>query len=80
MARRIIKGIHGKHLDNVDAYADVESAEYKNMIGLMQKELNVTSLRFQGLEDMISATGLPEENLCTYCWTGKETCKEKKCK
>ena len=74
-ARRIIKGIHGKHIDTVDAYIDVESGEYKKMIGLMEKELNVTSLRFQRLDDMLSATGLPKESLCTYCWTGKETAK-----
>ncbi len=79
IARRIIKGIHGKHIDNVDAYTDTESGEYKQMIGLMEKELNVTSLRFQGLDDMISATGLPAKSLCTYCWTGKETCKQGKC-
>jgi amidophosphoribosyltransferase len=80
IARRVIKGIHGKHTDNVDAYIDTESSEYKKMLGLMEKELNVTSLRFQGLDDMISATGLSEENLCTYCWTGKETCGQNKCK
>ncbi len=79
MARRIIKGKYGKHIDNVDAYIDIESAEYKKMNELMEKELNVTSLRFQRLDDMISVTGLPEKDLCTYCWTGKETCGKKKC-
>jgi amidophosphoribosyltransferase len=42
------------------------------MIKEMEKDLNATSLKYQRLEDMIKATGLGEENLCTYCWTGKE--------
>jgi amidophosphoribosyltransferase len=71
-ARRIIKDIHGKHIDNIDSYIDTESSDYKKMLALMEKELNATTLRYQRLDDMLSATGLPEGSLCTYCWTGKE--------
>jgi amidophosphoribosyltransferase len=69
-ARRILKGFHGKHTENVDPYLDIDSKEYKRMIEAMERDLNVTSLRFQRLEDMIAATNLPADNLCTYCWTG----------
>ena len=31
----------------------------------------MTTLRFQGLEDMVKAIGLPREKLCLYCWTGR---------
>ena len=48
------------------------SVKYAKMIKEMEKDLNATSLKYQRLEDMLKATGLPEENLCTYCWTGKE--------
>ncbi|MCK4755997.1 amidophosphoribosyltransferase [candidate division WOR-3 bacterium] len=72
-ARRILKRMHGgKHIKNVDPYLDPDSKEYKKMKKLMEKDLNVTSLRYQRLEDMLGATGLPEQSLCTYCWTGKE--------
>ena len=27
---------------------------------------------YQKLEDLVDAIGLPKENLCTYCWDGKE--------
>ena len=70
--RRIIKGIHGKHIKNIEPYLEPESKQYKKMLKEMEKDLNVTSLRYQRLEDMISAIGLPRENLCTYCWTGEE--------
>jgi amidophosphoribosyltransferase len=71
-ARRIIKRMHGKHIKNVAPYLDTDSKQYKRMRKLMEKDLNVTSLRFQRLEDMLEATGLPKKNFCTYCWTGKE--------
>lgn len=72
-ARRILKQFHGKHIENVEAYLNLQSKEYKEMIKAMEKDLNVTSLRYQKLEDMLTTTSLPAESLCTYCWTGKTT-------
>jgi amidophosphoribosyltransferase len=71
-ARRIIKQIHGKHISEIEPYLDPDSKAYREMLVLMEKDLNVTSLRYQRLEDMIKCTGLDEESLCTYCWTGRE--------
>jgi amidophosphoribosyltransferase len=72
-ARRILKRMHGgKHIKDVDPYLDPDSSQYKKMKKLMEKDLNVTSLRYQRLEDMLGATGLSEQSLCTYCWTGRE--------
>jgi amidophosphoribosyltransferase len=72
LARRIIKKMHGEHIDVLTPYLDPESKEYAKMIKEMEKDLNATSLKYQRLEDMLKATNLGEENLCTYCWTGKE--------
>jgi amidophosphoribosyltransferase len=69
-ARRILKQFHGKHTENVEPYLHPQTKEYKKMIKAMEKDLNVTSLRYQRLEDMMTTTELPSENLCTYCWTG----------
>jgi len=71
-ARRILKQMHGKHIKELEPYLDPDSKKYKEMIKAMEKDLNITSLRFQRLHDMLSATGLPPDNFCTYCWTGKE--------
>jgi len=71
-ARRILKQMFGRHLNDVRPYLDPDSKEYKKMLRTMEKDLNITSLRYQRLEDMISATRLPAESLCTYCWTGKD--------
>ncbi len=53
------------------AYQDPASKEYANMIEVIRRRLNLTSLRFQFLDDMIDAIGLPKEKLCTYCWDGQ---------
>ena len=56
-------------------YSNPETEEYNNMVEEIRKELHFTSLRYHRLDDMIEATGLPEENLCTYCWSGKKASK-----
>jgi glutamine phosphoribosylpyrophosphate amidotransferase len=33
--------------------------------------LLVTTLRYQTVDDMVEAIGLPKEKLCLYCWTGQ---------
>ncbi len=71
-ARRVLKNMFGKHIQDVAPYLDPDSKQYQKMLQNMEKELNVTSLKYQRLEDMIAASGLGEERLCTYCWTGKE--------
>jgi amidophosphoribosyltransferase len=42
------------------------------MIEVIRKHLGLTTLRYQKLDDMIAAIGLPRERLCTYCWDGAE--------
>ena len=48
------------------------SPKYDEMIEEIRKELNFTTLRYNRLDDMLDAVGIPKENLCTYCWNGKE--------
>lgn len=70
-ARRAIKDIEGKDIKDVSNYVDEHSPQYKKMVDWIAKDLGVTTLRYQKLGDMIEAIGMPQENLCTYCWTGK---------
>lgn len=53
-------------------YTDPESPKYDQMVEEIRKELNFTTLRYNRLDDMLAAVGIPEENLCTYCWNGQE--------
>ena len=46
------------------------SKEYLAMVNVIRKKLNFTTLKFQQLEKLQEAIGIPAENLCTYCWNG----------
>lgn len=71
VARRAIRDIEGKEIDDLSEYIDDNSDKYKKMIKWIEKDLGVTSLKYQKLEDMIEAIGLPREKLCLYCWRGE---------
>jgi len=51
-------------------YSEYDSQKYNAMVEQIRKNLNVTSLKFQKLEDLIEAIGLPKEKVCTHCWDG----------
>jgi len=53
-------------------YVDPESEKFKGMVEAIRKRLNLTTLQYQRLEDLVAAIGLPKENLCTFCWDGAE--------
>ena len=70
-ARRAIRDIEGRDIDDVTEYIDNTSEKYCRMVDWIAKDLEVTTLRYQTLEDMIDAIGLPKNRLCHYCWTGE---------
>jgi len=69
-ARRAIRALEGKDIEDVSEYLDQDSPKYDKMVNWIAEDLGVTSLRFQILEDMIKAIGLPKEKLCLFCWNG----------
>jgi amidophosphoribosyltransferase len=70
-ARRAIRAIEGHDVDDVSEYTDSRSDKYGAMVDWIARDLEVTTLRYQTLEDMVAAIGLPKEKLCLYCWTGE---------
>ncbi len=72
-ARKAIRAIEGEDKQDVSAYLDPDSQEYSKMVDWIAKDLDVTSLRFQRIEDMVQAVGLPKEKLCLYCWLGENS-------
>ncbi len=71
VARRAIRALEGKDIEDVSEYLNPESEKYKKMVNWIAKDLGVSSLQYQYLDDMIKAIGLPKERLCLYCWIGK---------
>jgi amidophosphoribosyltransferase len=69
--RRAIRALEGKDIEDVSEYLDTSSEKHAQMIDWIRRDLNVTSLKYMTIEDMIAAIGLPAERLCLYCWLGK---------
>ena len=46
--------------------------KYDAMIERIRQQLGLTTLKYQKLEDLVQAIGLPKEKLCTYCWDGAD--------
>jgi amidophosphoribosyltransferase len=71
-ARRAIREIEGQSDGCLEEYADASSEKHCLMCERIRRRLNLTSLKYQRLEDLVAAIGLPRENLCTFCWDGSE--------
>ncbi len=73
IARRIIVELEGEEgLNFLDEYGDSTTERGKKLRKALCDRFNFASLEFQSLENIINAIGLPECELCTYCWNGKE--------
>jgi amidophosphoribosyltransferase len=70
--RAAIKELEGRDIKNPGEYADSSGKKYCAMVEKIRKRLRLTSLKYQKLEDLVEAIGLPKEKLCTYCWDGCE--------
>lgn len=76
VARRAVRKLEGDN-PNVDMseYTDAKNPKHQAMVTEICRELNLDSLRYQTLDDMVKAIGLPKERVCTYCWDG-QSCSE----
>lgn len=70
-ARKAIHKLEGHDLEDVSGYIDHTSMKYKKMVDWIAKDLEATTLRYQTVDDMVKAIGLPRERICLYCWTGE---------
>ena len=69
-ARRAIKELEGRTTRTSADYADPGSNKYAAMVERIRQRLGLTTLKYQTLDDLVEAIGLPKEKLCTYCWDG----------
>ena len=70
-ARRVIRDLEGTAdltEEVLKQYTAPDSEKYKTMVEMMARHLQLDSLKFQRLEDIVKAIGLPKEDLCTHCW------------
>ncbi len=71
-ARRSLCRIEGDGNASPEAYIDPDSENFQRMVEGVRKRLNLTTLQYQRMNDLVAAIGLPKEKLCTYCWDAAE--------
>jgi amidophosphoribosyltransferase len=67
---KAVKQLEGKENVDMGEYSDTKNGKYTIMVDQIRKNLNLTTLKYQKLGDLVSAIGLPKEKLCTHCWDG----------
>ena len=70
MTRRIIQELEGDANAKLKEYATTDSPEYTRMVEVMRQRFGLTSLKFNKLETLVKAIGLPKCKLCTHCFDG----------
>jgi amidophosphoribosyltransferase len=60
----------GGNENELSEYADPDSDKYSEMVQQIARNLDLDSLMYQRLDDLVDAIGLPKEKLCTHCWDG----------
>jgi amidophosphoribosyltransferase len=68
--RKAVYQLEGNENPDMKDYSSSGSGKYIAMVEQIRKNLNLTTLKYQELEDMVSAIGLPKEKLCLHCWNG----------
>jgi amidophosphoribosyltransferase len=67
---KAVEQLEGKENADMAEYSDCTNPKYHAMVEQIRKNLDLTTLKFQKLEDLVDAIGLPKEKLCTHCWDG----------
>lgn len=70
ITRQIIQDFEGDPDKNLDKYATTDSPEYQRMVDEIGRRLGLTSVKFNKIETLIEAIGLPKCEVCTHCFDG----------
>lgn len=68
--RKAVKQMEGRENFDMEEYSDSNNGKYATMVEQIRKNLDLTSLKYQKLGDLVDAIGIPKEKLCTHCWDG----------
>lgn len=70
ITRRVIKELEGDSDKNLEEYSVTDSPKYCAMVEKIREKLGLTSLKFNSIETIIEAIGLPKDKVCTHCFDG----------
>ncbi|MGD8973472.1 MAG: amidophosphoribosyltransferase [Desulfobacterales bacterium] len=68
--RKAINEIEGSEEKFLPEYAIAGGEKNRAMVDKIRQRLKLTSLKYQRLNDLVEAIGLPKDKLCTHCWDG----------
>ena len=71
ITRRCIAELEGgDSTKNLALYSDSTTKEYANLVEMLRKHVGVDSLKFNTLDNICKAIGLPKCQVCTHCFDG----------
>lgn len=70
VTRYYIQQYEGQHDKNLQEYVDPNSAKHARLVEDIRKRFNLTSLKFNTVDALVEAIGLPKEKICTHCFDG----------
>lgn len=68
-ARRAVSELGGGEKD-LARFSNPDTPDYTAMVDRIAGKLELDTLVYQRLDDLVEAIGLPKERLCTHCWDG----------
>ena len=68
ITRRVIEKLEGDSAKNLEKYADHNSPEYANLVEEIRQRIGVDSLKFNTIDTLEKAIGLPKCEFCTHCF------------
>ncbi len=73
ITRATIMELEGEEgMKHLDEYSDASTERGKAMRMAICSKLHFDSLEFQTLDGLCEAIGINPDDICTYCWNGKE--------
>ncbi len=70
LTRRIIKELEGDENKNLEKYVATGTPEYNALVEKIREHFQIDSLKFNTIENLIEAIGLPKCKICTHCFDG----------
>ena len=70
LTRCMIQDFEGDGNAKLKEYATTGSPEYKKMVQAIADRFGLSSLKFNTLENLVEAIGLPKCKVCTHCFDG----------
>lgn len=70
ISRRCIEELEGGTCKNLQLYCDHTTKEYAALVEMIRKHIGVDTLKFNTIDNICNAIGMPKCNICTHCFDG----------